>query len=89
MALETVHVPLGDRAYDIRIDTGLIARAGAEIAPLLHRPRVAVLTDENVAALHLEPLRAGLAAAGIDMAALILPPGEATKSWPQFTRAVE
>ena len=89
MALETVHVPLGDRAYDIRIDTGLIARAGAEIAPLLHRPRVAVLTDENVAALHLEPLRAGLAAAGIDMAPLILPPGEATKSWPQFTRAVE
>jgi 3-dehydroquinate synthase len=89
MALETVHVPLGDRAYDIRIDTGLIDRAGAEIAPLLHRPRVAVLTDENVAALHLEPLRAGLAAAGIDMAALILPPGEATKSWPQFTRAVE
>ncbi|ALG90214.1 MULTISPECIES: 3-dehydroquinate synthase [Actibacterium] len=89
MALETVQVPLGDRAYDIRIDTGLIARAGAEIAPLLHRPRVAVLTDENVAALHLEPLRAGLAAAGIDMAALILPPGEATKSWPQFTRAVE
>ena len=35
-------VPLGARAYDIRIGAGLLARAGAEIAPLLRRPRVAV-----------------------------------------------
>lgn len=86
---EIVHVPLGTRAYDIRIGGGLIARAGAMISPLLHRPRVAVLTDENVAALHLEALRAGLAADGIDMVALTLPAGEATKGWPQFSRAVE
>ena len=51
---ETVHVPLGARAYDIRIGGGLLGRAGAEIAPLLARKRVAVLTDENVAAAHLE-----------------------------------
>ncbi len=89
MMSETVHVPLGDRAYDIRIGGGLLARAGAEIAPLLARPRVAVLTDENVAAAHLEGLRAGLAAEGIEMVALALPPGESTKAWPQFSRAVE
>ncbi len=58
----TVHVPLGDRAYDVRIGAGLIARAGTEIAPLLARPRVVIVTDENVAALHLEPLKAALAA---------------------------
>ncbi|MGV6813227.1 MAG: 3-dehydroquinate synthase [Brevirhabdus sp.] len=87
--VETVRVELGERAYDIRIGEGLIARAGAEIAPLLKRPRVAVLTDDNVAALHLEALSEGLAAAGVEMVALTLPAGEATKSWPHFTRAVE
>jgi len=86
---QTVHVPLGDRAYDVVIGPGLIAEAGKRISPLLTRSRVAVLTDETVAALHLDSLRAGLAAEGIEMDALALPPGEATKGWPQFTRAVE
>jgi len=84
-----VRVDLGARSYDVRIGAGLIAAAGAHIAPLLHRGRVAVLTDENVARAHLDDLRAGLAAAGIDMVALALPAGESTKGWPQFCRAVE
>jgi 3-dehydroquinate synthase len=86
---EIVHVPLGSRAYDVHIGPGLLARSGALIAPLLRRPRVAVITDENVAKLHLDALRDGLAAAGITMQALALPPGEATKSWPHLTRCVE
>ncbi|WP_424977364.1 3-dehydroquinate synthase [Leisingera sp. S232] len=84
-----VHVPLGERAYDVVIGPGLLAQAGERIKPLLNRPQVAVLTDETVAEKHLEALRAGLAAAGIAMTALALPPGEATKGWPQFTRSVE
>ncbi len=84
---ETVRVELGARAYEVRIGTGLVANAGAEIAPLLRRPRVAVITDETVGPLHLAALRAGLG--DIEMVSLALPAGEATKSWPQFTRAVE
>ncbi len=87
--METVRVELGPRSYDVVIGPGLLAGAGAAIAPFLDRPRVAVLTDETVAALHLEALRAGLAAAGIEMVSLALPAGEATKGWPQFSRAVE
>lgn len=87
--VESLRVELGDRSYNIRIGDGLIKRAGVEIAPLLVRPRVAVVSDENVAALHLETLRAGLAAQGIEMVSLILPAGEATKAWPQFSRTVE
>ncbi|KMW57204.1 3-dehydroquinate synthase [Candidatus Rhodobacter oscarellae] len=86
---ETVRVELGARAYEVRIGQGLLARAGAEIAPLLQRRKVAVLTDERVAPLHLDALRAGLARADIEMSALALPAGEATKAWPQFSRAVE
>ncbi|RJL08097.1 3-dehydroquinate synthase [Paracoccus siganidrum] len=85
----TVHVPLGDRAYDVRIGPGLIGRAGAEIAPLLRRPRVAVVSDQTVAALHLPRLQSALKAEGIDSVALSLPAGEATKSWPHLTRVVE
>ncbi|PKP69251.1 MAG: 3-dehydroquinate synthase [Alphaproteobacteria bacterium HGW-Alphaproteobacteria-4] len=87
MNVQTVRVELGARAYEVRIGPGLLARTGAEIAPLLKRPRVAVITDETVAALHLEALRDGLG--NVAMTALALPAGEATKGWPQFTRAVE
>lgn len=85
----TVHVPLEGRAYDVVIGPGLLQDVGRRIAPFLKRPRVAVLTDETVAEKHLDTLRAGLERAGIEMQALALPPGEATKSWPQFTRSVE
>ena len=85
----SVHVPLGDRAYDVLIGPGLLSDAGRVIAPLLQRPRVAVITDETVANLHLDTLRNGLAEAGIEMVSLSLPVGEATKGWPQFTRTVD
>ncbi len=86
---ETVHVGLGDRAYDIHIGPGLLARSGDLIAPLLRRQRVAVISDENVAALHLDGLKDGLQAAGIEMVSKVLPAGEATKSWPYLTETVE
>ncbi len=86
---ETVRVELGARSYDVRIGMGLLADAGSAIEPLLNRPRVAVLTDETVAASHLGTLGDALAGAGIAMSALALPPGEATKGWAQFIRAVE
>lgn len=87
--MNTVHVALGARSYDVEIGPGLLAEAGARIAPLMKRRRVCVLTDETVARLHLEALRDGLAAAGVTMEALALPPGEATKSWPHLERAVD
>lgn len=86
---EIVHVPLGGRAYDIRIGPGILDRAGAEIAPFARRPKVAVVTESRVAALHLARLLAGLSAAGIEAEVLELPPGEGTKGWPGLERTVE
>jgi len=87
--VDIVQVPLGERSYEVRIGQGLVDRAGPEIAPLLKRPKVWVVSEDTVAGLHLDALRAGLAAAGVEAEALILPPGEATKSWPHLIRVVE
>jgi len=89
MTYETVRVDLPGRAYDILIGAGLLKEAGQHIAPFLRRKRVAIVTDETVAGLHLAALEASLEAAGIAHSALALPAGEATKSWAQFSRTVE
>ncbi|OYU18988.1 MAG: 3-dehydroquinate synthase [Rhodobacteraceae bacterium PARR1] len=89
MGIDVVPVALGARSYEVRIGSGLIDRAGAEIAPLLRRKKAAIITDETVAAAHLARLVAALEAEGITVSSLALPPGESTKGWEQFARAVE
>ena len=84
--MTTVNVGLGERAYDILIGDGLIGRAGSEIAARLPGIRVAVVTDENVAAAHLAALTASLDAAGIGNVAVTLPAGEKTKSFAALQR---
>ncbi|WP_422261016.1 3-dehydroquinate synthase [Tabrizicola sp.] len=87
--LNRVAVDLGVRSYEVRIGQGLLARAGAEIAPLLRRKRVAVVTDETVATRHLAALTAALTAEGITSTALSLPAGEGTKNWANLARCTE
>ena len=76
-----VTVNLADRSYDIIIGQNLIAHARAMIAPLLKRPFVAIVTDENVAKAHLASLEKSLASGGIETKSIILPAGESTKSY--------
>jgi len=87
--MKIVDVNLGDRSYHIEIAGGLLQQAGAKIAPLIRRPRLVVVTEETVAAHHLATLREGFNDAGITSEALILPPGEATKSWGPLMQTVE
>lgn len=87
--LTKVHVPLGDRAYDILIGPGLIASAGAEIAQRVKGRKAAIITDENVAAHYLQPLTESLKAAGIAATPVILPPGEKTKSFEPLMEACD
>jgi 3-dehydroquinate synthase len=74
-----VDVALGTRAYPIHIRAGLLAEAGPLLAPFARGQRLALVTDETVAGLHLERLAAGLP--GIRIEPIILPPGEASKDW--------
>jgi 3-dehydroquinate synthase len=78
---KTVHVELAGRSYDILIGSGSLSQAGKVLAPRLARPRLVVVTDQNVASLHLDRLIAALTEAGISSRSIELPPGEATKSF--------
>src|SRR3954471_12579712 len=79
--ITTVPVALGPRAYDIAIGRGLLAELGKRIAALKPGASAAIVTDETVAARHLKAAEAALAVAGIRGVAIIVPPGEASKSW--------
>ncbi|WP_439142356.1 3-dehydroquinate synthase [Pseudooctadecabacter sp.] len=87
--IETVHVNLPGRAYDVVIGPGLLAEAGPRMTPFLRRPKVSIVTEENVAKLHLADLQEGLEDTGIASEALVLPAGEGTKSWPFLEQTVE
>ncbi|PJI38672.1 3-dehydroquinate synthase [Ferrovibrio sp.] len=86
---KTVRVDLGQRAYDIQVGGGLLERAGEHIAPLLRRPFAVIVTDQNVAATHLDTLRRALALKNIGCEVVILPPGEAQKSYAGFEHLCE
>jgi len=80
----------GERGYDILVGEGLLARAGAALAPVLPTKRVAIVSDTSVAPLHLPALRAGLAEAGFTvLAEHLVPPGEATKCFAVAQGALE
>ena len=78
--IDTLHVPMGERSYDIFVGEGGIARAGTILKDILRAPRAIIVTDENVAKDWLAPLRTSLNDAGIKTRDIILPPGENTKS---------
>jgi 3-dehydroquinate synthase len=84
-----VKVALGERAYDIVIGRGLLATLGARIAALRPGAKVAIVTDETVAAHHLAAAEATLAAAGIASARVVVPAGEATKSFEVLERVCD
>jgi len=82
-------VNLTHGAYDVLIGHGLIDRAGALLAPVLPQKRVVIVTDETVAALHLPRLLAALQETGIQTAHFVVPPGEDSKSLPQYGALIE
>ncbi|CAN5591209.1 3-dehydroquinate synthase [soil metagenome] len=75
-----IPVALGDRSYDVLIETGLLGRAGEYLAPLSRGRPMAIVSDANVA-VHLATLQASLHAAGVASESIVLPPGEGSKSW--------
>ncbi|MEH3120612.1 MAG: 3-dehydroquinate synthase [Sphingomonas phyllosphaerae] len=86
--MTTVTVALGDRSYDVRIEAGLLARAGEALAPIVGTRPVVIVADANVVA-HLATLTAALDAAGLRHAEIVLPSGEGSKSWATLERLTD
>jgi 3-dehydroquinate synthase len=84
-AQRIITVALGDRSYDIAIGHDTLSDIGSH-ARRFQPSQCAVVTDETVAGLHLNAVRASFAAAGLPAKEIILPPGEATKSFDHLAR---
>ena len=87
--MQSLTVDLGARSYPILIGDGLIGDIGRHVAPLLRRPRTMIVTDSHVAPHYLAAVEASLAAAGVGTSALVLDPGEGSKSWDGLARLTE
>jgi 3-dehydroquinate synthase len=86
-AMSQVDVALGERSYPILIEQGLLDRAEEHLRPYARERRLIVVSDENVWGLLGKRLSNGLQ--GIDAVPLVLPAGEATKSWAQLERLID
>jgi shikimate kinase / 3-dehydroquinate synthase len=84
-----VEVKLSQSHYEVVIGDHLLGRAGALIAPVLPQPRCVIITDETVAPLHLATLQNSLTEVGISHSAVVVPPGEASKSVQAWQGLVE
>jgi 3-dehydroquinate synthase len=84
-----VNVALGTRSYDIVIGRGLLASLGARIAALRPGAKAVIVTDDNVARHHLDSAEAALRHAGVATGHVIVPAGEASKSYRVFEQVCE
>ncbi len=78
--MKQIDVELGDRRYPVRIEAGLLKRAGEHLVPLSRGRLMPIICDTNLAH-HCETLVASLTAAGVRSEVIVLPAGESTKSW--------
>jgi shikimate kinase/3-dehydroquinate synthase len=86
---EIVRVALGGRSYDILIGANLLQEAGGKIAEIAPGAACAIVTDENVARLHLPALEESLTKAGVRYTTIVVKPGEASKSLATFGRVCD
>ncbi len=78
--MRRLNVALAERSYPILIGGGLLSRAD-EILAHLRTPRIALVSNTTVAPLYLEVLVGGLGKVGVGVTPIILPDGEAHKTW--------
>lgn len=78
--MQTLTVSLADRSYPIHIGAGLCNQAQL-IPEKLLQGKAVVITNETVAPLYLESVLSGLRASGAECLPIVLPDGEAYKSW--------
>jgi 3-dehydroquinate synthase len=84
-----VPVVLGPRSYDIAIGRGVISTLGTRIAALRPGAKAFIVTDQNVAHHAMPAAEAALKRAGVPTGQMVVPPGEASKSYRVFEQVCE
>ncbi len=82
-------VSLPSIRYDVVVGEGLLARAGALLAPVLPQKRAVIVTDAIVARLYLAAVRAALAETAIETSTVVVPAGETSKNLDTYARVVD
>lgn len=78
--MRRLNVDLANRGYEILIGTKLIAQ-GDLIKACLRTPRIALVSNTTVAPLYRDSLEQGLGRVGVGVTPIVLPDGEAYKTW--------
>ena len=78
--VQTIQVDLEGRGYPIHIGSGLLQRADL-ITRSLAQPRVAVVTNATIESLYYASLARSLEASDVEVIKIVLPEGEAYKTW--------
>jgi len=84
-----VRVDLAERSYDIVIGRDLLSSLGPRVAALRAGAAAAIVTDATVAGHYLAAAEDSLAQAGVRAVRVVVPPGEATKSWSALERVCD
>lgn len=79
--MQTVHVALGERSYNIEIGTGILASCGETIANLIKGRQALIVTDSNVGPLYADTVQQSLIKQGFQAIVYTIPAGEASKCW--------
>ena len=84
-----LQVELGERSYDVRIGHDCLAEAGPAIARATGASRVAIVTVPGVGRRYGGKLRRSLEAAGLEVARVTVPDGDASKNIRQLQKLYE
>ncbi|HET9846912.1 MAG TPA: 3-dehydroquinate synthase [Nitrospira sp.] len=86
---QLVPVRLGERSYDIVLEPGLSRCLGAFLKPLAETAKIGIVTDRHVARHYLKPTIESLKQAGLEPIAIVLSPGERSKTLTTIARILD
>ncbi len=89
MHYNTLTVGLGNRAYDIFVGPNLIDRAGEALGSIANNRHIIIVSDQNVATLHLARLEAGFKPFARKLDHFAVTAGETSKSMTVLSRLLE
>ena len=85
----TVSVEVPGSSYLVYVAAGLLGAAGEHLRSASDAGRAAVVTDERVAGLYLPLVSDSLRASNFDVSPVVIPSGEASKTWSRAGRTLD